>query len=652
MEATAPPNQRQSLPAGLSRLDFDLVSTWLLGFGLVVYLGLEGGGFDPLVSDQVGVVVWWTVLVGLVVGAFPRRRLGVAGWSGLALLAAFLGWTALSLAWTESHANTSAEIARVATYLGVFALGLSIRGSRRVRPLVAAVGTGIAAVALVGLLSRLHPAWFPHAAETAQFLPGVRDRLSYPIDYWNAVAALIAIGVPLVLDMATTGRSVFLRSLAAAVLPAMILTIYFTLSRGGILAAVVAFVAYIALAGDRVPRLATAAVAGFGGAVLVGATSQRDALQEGLLNATTHHQGNEVLWMAVGICLVVGLIQAALSLVLLRDLRPAWSVPSRRVTITTIAATAIVVAIAAVGINLPQRVSDGVAEFKSGEVATGGAARLTSAAGEQRYELWKSALDEFRAQPLHGTGAGTFEFWWARNGKYAQSVRDTHSLYLQTLGELGLVGILLLGGFLIAILGAGAQATRRASDGARSPLAAALAGVLAFLVCAALDWVWQVPVVPVATLLLAGILVTAGIRSQARQSARIHPVLRVGLALLAVAAIIGVAIPLSATTLLRESEAQARDGDLAAALRSARSAGNVQPDSGRPRLQQALILEQAGVYPAAVRQARAATALEPLNWKSWLILSRVQAEAGDARAAVDSYRKAASLNPNSPLFLP
>jgi hypothetical protein len=652
MEATAPPNQRRSPAAALSRLDFDLVSTWLLGFGVVLYLGLKGGGFDPLVGDKVGIVVWWVVLAGLVVGAFPRRRLGAAGWSGLALLAAFLGWTALSLAWTESHANTSAEIARVATYLGVFALALSIRGSRSIRPMLAAVGTAIAAIALIGLLSRLHPAWFPEAAQTAQFLPGVRDRLSYPIGYWNAIAALIAIGLPLLLEMATSGRSVLLRALAAAALPAMILTIYFTLSRGGILAATIAFVAYISLAGDRVPRLATAAVAAIGGAVLIGATSQRAALQEGLLSATAHHQGNEVLWMTVAVCLIVGLIGAALSLVLLRGRRPAWSVPSRRAAIATTAAAAIVVAIAAIGINLPQRVSDGVTEFKSGAVATGGAGRLTSAAGEQRYELWESALDEFRAEPLHGTGAGTFEFWWARNGKYAQAVRDTHSLYLQTLGELGLVGILLLGGFLIAILAAAAAAIRRLGDDTRPSLAAALAGVLAFLVCAALDWVWQVPVVPVAMLLLAAALVTAGVRSDARRSAHIPPLLRAGLALLAIVAMIGIAIPLSATTLLRESEAQVREGDLTAALDSAQSAANVQPDSARPRLQQALILEKAGAYSTAARQARAATELEPLNWKSWLILSRVQAEAGDARAAVDSYRRAASLNPNSPLFLP
>src|SRR6266704_1532779 len=99
MEATTRIDDRRRLPAVLAGLDFQIVSTWLLGFGLTVYLGLKGGGFDPLITDRVGVILWWVVLAGLLVGAFPRRRLGLAGWTGLGLLTGFLTWTALSLVW-------------------------------------------------------------------------------------------------------------------------------------------------------------------------------------------------------------------------------------------------------------------------------------------------------------------------------------------------------------------------------------------------------------------------------------------------------------------------------------------------------------------------------------------------------------------------
>lgn len=655
MEATAQlerPRSHRDVPATKTAIDFELIASWLLGFGLVVYLGMRGGGFDPLVSDRVGIVVWWIVLVGLLVGAFPRRRLGVSAYTGLALLTCFLAWTALSLIWTESHGNTNAEIAHVATYLGIFALGLfAIRGARGLRLMAAAVGTGIAVLAAVALLSRLHPAWFPQADQTGNFLHSVRNRLSYPLDYWNGVAALTAIGLPLLLNMATTAKFILVRSLSAAALPAMALTIYLTISRGGILAAAAAIVTYIAFAGDRVPRLVTASVAGIGGAILIGGASQRHSFQEGLSNAAAHHQGNEMLWMTILICVAVAVIQAALSLVLANDRRPSWTFPSRRVSIAATVGAVFIVLIAAAGLNLPHRISNGLNEFKSGKVAAGNAARLTSAAGEQRYKLWGSALDEFSSEPLHGTGAGTFELWWARNGKYSQVVRDTHSLYLQTMGELGIVGILLLGSFVVLILTAGARTILRADVRDRPMPAAALAGVVAFLVSAALDWVWQLPVVPAATMLLVAILVTGRTGRSADPRRRLSIPIRAGLAVLSLAAIIAIAIPLSSTSLIRESQSQVRAGDIRGALRSAQRAAGVEPDAGLPRLQQALVLEQSGNYPAATAQAGAATEREPQNWKNWLILSRVQAEAGNAKAAIVSYRRAKFLNPTSPLFV-
>lgn len=652
MEATAELRRPGALPAAIEMIDFQLVSTWLLGFGLIVYLGMRGGGFDPLVSDKAGVVIWWIVLAGLLVGAFPRRRLGVPAWAAAALLLGFLAWTALSLAWTDSSGNTSAEIARVSTYLGVFVLGMAIRGAHGVRQMVAAIGAAVAVLAVIALLSRLHPAWFPSADQTGEFLPGVRDRLSYPLGYWNGVAALTALGFPLLLNLATTGRSIALRALATAALPAMALTVYLTISRGGILAGVAALVVYLALAGDRAPRLATTAVAGVGGAILIAGADQRNALQANLQNAVAHHQGNEMLWMTIVVCLAVGLIQAAISLVLLNDLRPSWTVPGRRFTQIATGAAIVIVVIAGIGLHGPRRISHAVDEFKSGKLATGGASRLSSAAGEQRYPLWSSSLHEFSSEPLHGTGAGTFELWWNRNGHRESSVHDTHSLYLQTLAELGVIGFLLLAGFLVLALGAGAREVIRSNVGERPDHAAALAGVVAFLVSAAIDWVWQIPVLPIAMLLLAGALLTAWARPGDRRPAALPMVVRVVLAVVSLAAVVAIAIPLTSQASIRESQSQASAGELTAALASARDARNVEPDAGLPYLQEALVLEQAGNYPEALSAALLATHHEPANWKNWLILSRLQAESGQAKAAVASYRQAKTLNTVSPILNP
>ena len=628
------------------RVDWGALPAWLLGFGLVAYLGLKGGGYDPLVHDQVGIAVWWVVLAGVAVGALPRTRLGPYAWGALALLAAFTIWTALSLGWTESAERTSADLARVATYLGVLFLALLARGPAAARRLVAAMGAGIVVVAIVGLLSRLHPSWFPEAVQTARILDS-HDRLAYPLNYWNGLAALIAIGLPLLLQLASGVRSVALRALAAAAVPALVLTVYFTISRGGIGASLVAVAVYFAFASDRLPKLATAIVAGGGGAILVGAASQREALQEGLLGPAAQSQGNEMLWMAIVVCAGVGLIQAGMSLALVHDLRPRWTRVSRRQSLLATGVALAAILVVALAAGAPHRVATAWDDFKQPNNGPGsGHQRLGSVAGESRYQFWSAAIDESRTKPLTGTGSGTFEFWWSRNGTTGETVHDTHSLYMQTLGELGIVGVVLLGSLLLAILVGGGGVVVRAGPESRPWLAAALAGCVAFCFTATFDWMWQIPVLPVVLLLLASLL----IGGDAKPRSGFPPTLRVATAIVALIAIATIAIPLSSSSLLRQSQSDARDGDAVAAIAAARSAQNAQPDAASPRIQEALLLESSNDLNAAAAAARAATEREETNWRNWLVLARIEAKRGEAKAAIDAYARAKSLNPRSPIF--
>jgi hypothetical protein len=633
-----------------SQAEWGAVAVWALCFGLVVYLGLEGGGYDPLVHDRVGIAVWWIVLAGIAIGALPRRRVGNLAWVSLGLLAAFIAWTALSLGWTESASSTAADLARLAGYLGIFAFAVLTRVSREGERLISAVAAGIVVVTLVAMLSRLHPAWFPEAGQTASFIDDSRERLSYPIDYWNGLAALIAIGMPLVLQVATGARTVFSRAIAAAALPAMILTIFFTLSRGGIAAAAIAVGLYLAVASDRLPKLLTALVAGAGGAILILSAAQRNALQHGFASDLAHRQGNEMLTLVLAVCLVVGLIQAGISYGLLNDKRPRWAFVTRRGSLVAAIGGGLVVLVLAVALDAPGRASNGWDEFKQGGGPGSGTGRLGSVAGQSRYQLWQAALDENATKPLIGTGSGTFELWWARHGRTGESVRDTHSLYLQTLGELGLVGLFILAAFLLTLFAGGGRRAVHADTVERSLLAAALAGCAAFCLTAVVDWMWQIPVLAVALLLLASLLVSGDRRSEGEGRRSLRAPARIGFVVIATAAIVAIAIPLASTTLLRDSEADARAGQLHLALNAALTARNVQPDAAPPRLQQALVLEEQGDLGGAAAAARAAIEREAANWRNWLVLSRIEAEQGRAVAAVRAYRRARSLNSQSPLF--
>jgi hypothetical protein len=621
-------------------------ASWALCFGLIVLLGLEGGGYDPLVHDQVGIAAWWALLALVAVGVLPRRRLGAAPLVGLGLLAGFAIWVCLSLIWTESAERTLVDVARVLTYVAIFALVLISRDGRETQRLIGAVAAGIVVIAVVALLSRLHPDWFPTSQQTGRIL-GAEDRLSFPLNYWNALAALTAIGIPLLLQLASEARLVLTRAAAAAALPALMLVVYLTLSRGGIGAAAIATLVFLLVAADRLPKLVSLAIAGAGGALLVALAHEREALRDGLGTALAHEQGDELMLIVLVVCAAVGLLQAAIAASGRRWERPGWSRPSRQGATAGFALGVVALLVLALAVDAPGRVSDAWAEFKEGGGPGEGSERLTSAAGESRYQFWSSTLDQNATAPLVGTGSGTFQFWWAREGDTAETVRDAHSLYMQTLGELGIVGLLLLLSFFAWVFVSGLRAALLSDAAERSRLAAALAGFSVFLMTAAVDWMWQIPVVPVAALLLAcGLLVAGG----GSEKPRLSVPWRVGVAVAALLAIVAIAIPLASTSLVRQSQAAVREGDLTAALGDAKDAQNVEPAAATPRLQQALVLELLGDFSAAEAAMREAIERESTNWRLWLVLSRIAAENGRVGASVDAYQEARALNPLGEIF--
>lgn len=637
-------------PARNQGFDWSFAWPWALGFLLIVYLGLEGGGFDPLVTDQVGVAVWWVLLLAVAVGALPRRTPTTVAYTALGLLACFAAWTALSLIWTESTEKTATDLARVATYVGVFALALLSRGPRGVRHTVAAVAAAVGLLAVIALLSRLHPSWFPSGNQTGQFLETGRERLSYPLNYWNGLAALLAIGAPLILYVATIARHLAVRALAAAALPALVLTAFFTLSRGGIAAIVVALAVYIALTPDRLPKCVTLALSLAGGGLLVAIASKKHDLVHGYSTALAHHQGNQVLLYAVIVCAIVAVLQVGFSLLLERNERPGWSQVSRRQTRIFLSSAAAVILVAALALGAPGKISNAWSDFKKPSTSPGhGTDRLGSIAGESRYQFWSSAAREFTHEPLTGTGSGTFTLWWTQDGSTGENVLDTHSLYLQTLGELGLVGLALLAAFIALSLVAGTMRVFESPLSERSALAAALAGSTAIWVTSIFDWTWKVPVLPIAALLLIAALLTS--RAAASPPAKPWPIpARIGIVVASLIAIAAIAIPLASTALVRQSQDAAQDGNVQGALDDARSAQNVMPDAASPYLQQALVLESAEDFDAAATEIASATEKEPHNWRLWLVRSRIEAERGQATPAVTFYRTARSLNPHGQIF--
>jgi hypothetical protein len=653
----AEPTARTRFELGRLRLDPAAVIAWLMPVALIVYLGLKNGGFDPIPRGDAGVLTWWIVLVGLAVGALPGIRLRSVPGTLIVLLVAFGAWTALSLTWSQSDERTMTEVARVATYVGFLVLAVGLQRGGYGRELLLGATAGIAVIVVLAALSRMEPPWFP-AQETARFITDVEieRRLAYPINYSTGLAAITAMGMPLFLQQMTSGRTLLGRSFGAVMLPIAALTLWWTGSSLAIPLAAVGLVAYLALTNERLPALASLAVAAVGGLVLILFSHARDALESGTATPDALREGDQMLVIAIVVCVVMVAVRLALGPALgkLREIK----VPAQRAR-QALVAGAVIVVVAIVAAGASGALSDRWESFKSAtglDPNQGGqGAQLTDVSARGRYQFWAGAVDAWESEPVLGIGPGTYEFWWAQHGDpdAAIFVVNAHSLYLEALAELGPIGFLLICAFVIVALVAGARLAWRSTLGDRPELAAAVGACFVFAAAAAVDWVWQLAVIPVAFLVLAAVAVggvairtdpvSAGARPRASTWRRFAPaILTAGLGLIALLAI---AIPLASDSAVEQSRQQVADGDLDAALDSAQNAVAIEPFAATPRLQEATTLEIMGRTDEAVAAAREATTKEPTNWRPWLVLSRLEVKAGNVEGALDAYTQAQSLFP-------
>jgi len=641
-------------------------AAWLITAGLIVYLGMKRGGYEQPVYSEIGIAAWWLVGVGTLAGALSLR-LGRAGWIGLGLFAAFVGWTAIGITWSESSGRSLVEVARVLVYLGVFAMALLLAGRDRIRLILGGVATGIAVVAVVALLSRLQPSWFPEN-QLAEVLVGVQSRLAYPVGYWNALAGLIAIGLPLLLWAAIAARSVALRGLAAAAVPAVLLASYFTYSRAGIAAMVVALIALVGLAERRLTLAAPLAVIGLASGGLIWQAAERGELADGLATETAFSQGDTMLVLVAVVGILCGAIIAGLAIAEKRGRLPEIPVVPRR---RALAITAVVVVNgigAFVGLGGPGSASTAFDEFKDPTGLSDTSNRLSSFGGNGRWQYWSEALEANASATLTGIGPGTFVFWWSENRLIDNGlVRDAHSLFIETLGELGIVGFMLLSGFVLFVLVVGGGRALEAYGDRRLELAAATAAAMAFTVAAALDWLWELAVVPVAFLFVAAMILRSeaekpdwaadaaaqdAVPPQPPRRWRRGPAAGIATMLVAVAAIFVIAVTYESDNRLTESQEEFRAGDLDAALIAAEEAVDLQPFAGEPLVQQALVLERRDELAKAAAAAREATKAESTNWETWYVLARIQQQRGKDGPGLIALRRAQELNPISQVLNP
>jgi tetratricopeptide (TPR) repeat protein len=450
-------------------------------------------------------------------------------------------------------------------------------------------------------------------------------------------------------------------------LPALVATIYLTSSRGGAATAAVGTGLFLALTSRRLLAVVVTLASAVGSVAVTATLLSRDALVDGpLQSSAAADQGHSAAILIALACVGTG----ALVLLVSRF----WRQPSIRVgrrARTVLVVGALVTTLVGVAALDPvgrfRSFTKSPNEFQQSETDFT-RTHLLSESGSGRWQFWSAAGDEFESRPVLGRGAGSYEAWWAEHGSLYRFIRDAHSLYLETLAELGILGFSLLALMLGTAVAAVAVRLRAARPDDRVTIASLAALVGAYCIAAGIDWMWELTVVTVVAIATLGLLTgpasdapridrpapaengAADTRESLRRNRRRHLLALSGVVALGLFVIVSEAVPLLAQTRIRDSQAAVERGDATAALDKARDARDLQPWTASPYLQLALVEEQTGDLRAAHDSILEAIGNDPSDWRLWLVRARLETKAGAAERGRESLRQAKHLNPRSPLF--
>jgi tetratricopeptide (TPR) repeat protein len=577
----------------------------------------DNGGYWPTSWGWSALAIAWVGGLALVLQEGRVSRLELAWIGGLAALT---GWTALSWLWTSSGTSTALEVERTLVYLLAALAVAAVARSASYRGLLWGTWAGSSAACLYGLATRLFPERLGVSDVTAGY------RLFSPIGYWNGLGLLAAVAVLLALGLATHGRRPPARALAAASLPLLVPTLYFTFSRGAWIALAGGLLAAAAVSHRRLALAAGLLVLALPTAAAVWLAYRAKPLRQTDASlASAVDSGHALAWklllvaaVAAGLSLGFGYLARGLSVP--RGLRSGFAALLAATLVGGFAVLVVHYGGPAGVIAHARRSIDSSGPAQQGSDLS---SRLFSLSSNGRLRQWHVALDEWHAHPVLGGGAGTYAQYWAAAGPSQGQLLDVHNLYLETLAELGPVGLALLVAALLVPLAAAVRARRR------TLVPIATGAYVAWLVHVVYDWDWELPGVTIAALVCAGAVLAAarGQGTAVRQASA-----RWGL--LAVAAVAGTLalFGLLGNRALTSSSNALGQGNFAAAVSAANSARRWAPWSSQPWAQLALIHRLQGDRAAARAAYEQAVAKDPSNWQLWLGLLSVSTGTERAQA--------------------
>ena len=638
----------------------------------VAWLAYDGGSYSIASRTTLGIALWFAIAAAFALRLLPIVKPTRAALLAGGALAALAALTLLSTLWAANAEKTVLEFDRVVVYLGVFAVLALVVTRASAGRWADGIALGIVAICLISLANRF---FFPDEVSRGPLttlLPTATARLAYPIGYWNALGVFAAVGLPLLLRAAIASSRSLARAAAVAAVPAVASVVYLTSSRN---AALVAFLGVaVFLAGSaRWDAVVATAVAGAGAAAALAVLLTQDAL----VNDPTSRAAFDAGPTAAALVLLACVATAGAAWIAGRYAGRSLRVP-RRPAIALAAVAAVVVAASVAAARPVERLTD-FTEPPAAAARGSGAINehLVSASGTGRWQTWQAAVEAWRTRPLAGRGAGSYEAWWAAHGTLAGRAQNAHSFYLETLAELGVLGLAAVAILVGTGLVVGVRRVLAAAGDARVLAAALLASFAAYAVAAGIDWLWQVTAVSVVAVMTLALLTGSatapvsvagapGLSSPLLADRRLIAVDRrtprrglrwpsgrlaaVAVALVGSVLVVAQVVPLVADVRIRASQRAVARGDTGSAAHHALAARNLEPWAPTPYLQLALVAEQQRDLDAAHRWIGKAIDRDASDWRLWLVATRIELERGRVDAARRTLRRAVQLNPRSPLW--
>jgi hypothetical protein len=672
--------------------------TLLIAGVLCLITFLAGGGLN--LSTRTPVEIGLTLGCGVGIAAAilltPAGRPTYGLWSA-GLLLALAALSALSVIWSVQPDASWQDAGRLFAYSAVFALAVLLARAVPARSSAVLGGALLAAVIVCGyaLLTKV----FPDAIGAGQNGGHVYARLQAPYGYWNAIGLAAALGAIACMWLgARRAGHALLNALAYPAMGLMLVTLLLAYSRGALAALVLGLALWLCLVPLRLRGVAVLCAGALGALVVVAWDFSQHALTTDDIPLAERVSAGRQLGVLLA-AMLVALTLAGLAIGFLTG-QHALSPRTRRRAGTALLALPVIAVIAFAGLltvshrGLFGSVSHTVSTLTNpnAKVPANGPGRLT-AIGSVRARYWNEALEIFSDHPLLGVGAEGYETARLRYRTAILNVGQAHGFIVQTLADLGLLGLLVVLALLGSWLTAAGRAThpfnRRWSGWRWRPLAggerlysAERVGLLTLVCLVAtfgihsfVDWTWYVPGVACAALLCAGWVAGRGplgaVAATGLPTPRWHSLIptekegpdrsretrasgagRFGDASGASVTLIGPRFGQLAWSRLRHplGEVGPLRGAIAAvvvvcALLAAWA--EWQPQRSVDASNEALALVVAHDPTTALAAAHTAVSRDPLSAEALLTLAAVQEGAGQSPAAAATYEQAVHLQPSN-----